>query len=99
MPATTAAAEVAFPNLTLSGARALGLCEVAADTVVALLLNGASEAGEATLKVFYRERGNKIRLQPRNQTMLPIIVADHEVRRASYRRDGITLGLRWRFGR
>ena len=37
MPATTAAAEVAFPNLTLSGARALGLCEVAADTVVALL--------------------------------------------------------------
>ena len=50
------------------------------DTVVALLLNGASEAGEATLKVFYRERGNKIRLQPRNQSMLPLIVADHEVR-------------------
>jgi len=37
--------------------------------VVALIDNGF-----ATLKTFYRERGNKIRLQPANQKMQPIIV-------------------------
>ncbi|MGH2441641.1 MAG: transcriptional repressor LexA [Chloroflexota bacterium] len=43
------------------------------DTVVALITSGASEAGEATLKRFYRE-GNQVRLQPRNPTMQPIYV-------------------------
>ena len=43
------------------------------DTVVALLTNGPSESGEATLKRFYREP-EKIRLEPRNPTMQPILV-------------------------
>jgi len=41
------------------------------DTVVALITNGPSEAGEATLKRFYRE-SDRIRLEPRNPTMQPI---------------------------
>ena len=48
------------------------------DTVVALITNGVSEHGEATLKRYYREQGN-IRLQPANQTMQPIIVRPDEV--------------------
>src|SRR5205085_10872472 len=43
------------------------------DTVVALLTNGPSEHGEATLKRYYRE-GDRVRLQPANHTMQPIIV-------------------------
>src|SRR5437868_7205329 len=39
------------------------------EQVVALL-----DTGEATLKRFYKEPGNKIRLQPANQTMEPRIV-------------------------
>lgn len=49
------------------------------DTVVALLLNGTSEAGEATLKRFYRERGGIIRLQPANATMQPLLVSEGDV--------------------
>ena len=48
------------------------------DTVVALITSGASEHGEATLKRYYREQG-RIRLQPPNHTMAPIIVRPHEV--------------------
>lgn len=43
------------------------------DTVVALITNGPSEAGEATLKRFYRER-DQVRLEPRNPAMQPIFV-------------------------
>jgi len=43
------------------------------DTVVALLTDSNNERGEATLKRFYREKGGKIRLQPRNPEMTPII--------------------------
>jgi len=50
------------------------------DTVVALLLNGASEAGEVTLKRFYRERDHMIRLQPANSTMEPIFVRDSDLK-------------------
>jgi len=50
------------------------------DTVVALLTNGSTEAGEATLKRFYREKGGLIRLQPANSTMLPIVVDEGDVR-------------------
>lgn len=50
------------------------------DTVVALLLNGTSESGEATLKRFYREKGGMIRLQPANSTMRPLLVGEHDVR-------------------
>ena len=49
------------------------------DTVVALLKDGPSSTGEATLKRFYREKGGKIRLQPRNDTIPPIIVKASEV--------------------
>src|SRR5450759_756684 len=41
------------------------------DTVVALLIGGPSEAGEATLKRSYREP-DRIRLEPRNPSMSPI---------------------------
>ena len=43
------------------------------DTVVALLTDGPSESGEATLKRFYRET-DRVRLEPRNPTMQPIYV-------------------------
>jgi repressor LexA len=43
------------------------------DTVVALLIDGTNERGEATLKRFYREPGGKIRLQPRNPELAPIV--------------------------
>ena len=43
--------------------------------VVALL-----DTGEATLKRFYREPGNKVRLQPANATMEPRVVEAERVR-------------------
>jgi repressor LexA len=43
------------------------------ETVVALV------NGEATVKRFYREKGGKIRLQPANESMQPIIARDKEV--------------------
>ena len=49
------------------------------DMVVALLTNGPSEAGEATLKRFYREKGGLIRLQPANATMQPLLVSERDV--------------------
>ena len=49
------------------------------DMVVALLTNGPSEAGEATLKRFYREKGGLIRLQPANVAMQPIMVSERDV--------------------
>jgi repressor LexA len=49
------------------------------DMVVALLTNGPSEAGEATLKRFYREKGGLIRLQPANEAMQPIMVSERDV--------------------
>ena len=49
------------------------------DMVVALLTNGPSEAGEATLKRFYREKGGLIRLQPANAAMQPIMVSERDV--------------------
>lgn len=50
------------------------------ETVVAVLPDG-----EATLKRFYRE-GGKIRLQPANSTMQPIMVDDVEIR-------GVVIGV------
>jgi repressor LexA len=50
------------------------------DTVVALLTNGSTDAWEATLKRFYREKDGKIRLQPANATMTPLIVSERDVR-------------------
>lgn len=49
------------------------------DTVVALLLGGPTETGEATLKRFYRER-ERVRLQPANSTMAPIFVNPDQLR-------------------
>ena len=49
------------------------------DIVVALLLNEGSEAGAATLKRLYRERG-RVRLQPANAAMDPIYVRPDELR-------------------
>ena len=49
------------------------------DTVVALLTNGLTASGEATLKRFYREKGGRIRLQPANSTMQPILVSERDV--------------------
>jgi len=43
------------------------------ETVVALL------NGEATVKRFYREKGGKVRLQPANESMQPIIARDKDV--------------------
>ena len=50
------------------------------DTVVALLTNGAPEAGEATLKRYYREPNGLIRLQPANSTMQPLFVDEQDLR-------------------
>lgn len=47
--------------------------------VVALLTNGASPAGAATLKRIYRER-DRIRLQPANSEMQPIYVDPADLR-------------------
>ena len=43
------------------------------ETVVAIL------QGEATVKRFHRERGGKIRLQPANETLSPILVGEAEL--------------------
>lgn len=43
------------------------------DIVVALLNDGPTGEGQATLKRLYREKG-RIRLQPANSTMQPILV-------------------------
>jgi repressor LexA len=43
------------------------------ETVVAVV------EGAATVKRFYRERGGKIRLQPANQRMEPIVVRDRDL--------------------
>jgi repressor LexA len=48
------------------------------DTVVALITNGPTESGEATLKRFYKE-SNQVRLEPRNPTMQPIFVQPGDV--------------------
>ena len=50
------------------------------DTVVALLTNGTSEVGEATLKRFYREKSGVVRLQPANATMQPLFVNEADLR-------------------
>ena len=42
------------------------------DTIVAVV------DGEATVKRFFREKGGKIRLQPANERMAPIIIKDKE---------------------
>ncbi len=42
------------------------------ETVVALV------NGEATVKRFYREKGGKIRLQPANERMAPIMVREKD---------------------
>jgi len=49
------------------------------DIVVALLTDGPSSEGRATLKRLYRER-DRIRLQPANATMEPIFVRPEELR-------------------
>ncbi|MGE5620643.1 MAG: transcriptional repressor LexA [Sphingomonadaceae bacterium] len=49
------------------------------DIVVALLTDGPTQEGRATLKRLYRERG-RIRLQPANSTMDPIYVDPEELR-------------------
>jgi repressor LexA len=43
------------------------------ETVVAII------DGEATVKRFYREKGNKIRLQPANDAMRPLIAREQDV--------------------
>lgn len=48
------------------------------DTVVALITNGPTETGEATLKRFYRET-DRVRLEPRNPTMQPIYVQPNDL--------------------
>ena len=48
------------------------------EVVVALLTNGPSEHGEATLKRYYREP-DRIRLQPANRSMDPIFVRPDDV--------------------
>lgn len=48
------------------------------EMVVALVADG-SPSGSATVKKFYREPGNRIRLQPANPTMQPMYYAAHEV--------------------
>jgi len=49
------------------------------DIVVALLTDGPTSEGRATLKRLYRER-NRIRLQPANSEMEPIYVSPQELR-------------------
>ncbi len=43
------------------------------DTVVALITNGPTESGEATLKRFYQD-SDRVRLEPRNPSMKPFFV-------------------------
>ena len=49
------------------------------DTVVALLKSGPSAQGEATLKRFYREQGGRIRLQPANAALDPLLVDERDL--------------------
>ena len=49
------------------------------DTVVALIVSGPTETGEATLKRFYKE-AEQVRLEPRNPTMQPIYVQPEDLR-------------------
>jgi len=44
------------------------------DTVVALLNSDTTPQGEATLKRFYREKDGKVRLQPRNPDLMPMLL-------------------------
>ncbi len=44
------------------------------DTVVALLNSDTTSNGEATLKRFYREKDGKVRLQPRNPDLKPMLL-------------------------
>jgi repressor LexA len=46
--------------------------------IAVAIVNDVTENGGATLKRFYRE-GDKVRLQPRNPTMQPIIVPNDQV--------------------
>lgn len=48
------------------------------DTVVALITDGPTESGEATLKRFYQE-SDRVRLEPRNSTMHPIYVEPEDL--------------------
>ncbi len=50
------------------------------EIVVALLTSGPSEAGEITIKRYYREPPSHVRLQPSNPEMAPIIVLVQDVR-------------------
>ena len=62
------------------------------DTVVALLTDGPSEHGAATLKRYYRE-GDRVRLQPANATMQPIYVRPNDLQI-----QGTVIGLIRRLG-
>lgn len=53
------------------------------ETVVALV-----DDGEATVKKFYRERGGKVRLQPANSSMEPLVYKGTQVRI-----QGVVVGL------
>jgi len=44
------------------------------DTVVALLNSDTTPQGEATLKRFYKEKDGKVRLQPRNPDLKPMLL-------------------------
>src|SRR5262249_15428038 len=59
------------------------------ETVVAIVVSETGPAdGEATLKRFYREKGGKIRLQPRNSAMDPMI---YDAERVEIR--GVAVGI------
>jgi repressor LexA len=45
----------------------------------ALLKTGPSAQGEATLKRYYREKGGRIRLQPANAVLDPLIVDERDL--------------------
>lgn len=49
------------------------------ETVVAMIKESDTDRWVATLKRFHRERGGKVRLQPRNSEMAPIIVSARDV--------------------
>ena len=42
------------------------------EMVVALVMDGVTVGGSATVKKFYREAGGRVRLQPANETMQPM---------------------------
>ncbi len=49
------------------------------EMVVALVMDGVTVGGSATVKKFYREGGGRIRLQPANAAMDPLYFRDDEV--------------------